>query len=73
MVKCVFRPQFHLGKNRMKNHSLKTEKSWTCQYHQAEKETLKELVTHFRKYPKLILRNPLLEFTRYKNPVLNFF
>jgi hypothetical protein len=46
MMKCLLRPWFQLGKNRRKI-SLKTERSLTYQYLQAEKETLEELCYSF--------------------------
>lgn len=74
MVECVFRPWFYLGKNSEK-HSLKTERSWTHQYHQAGKKsnkTLKDLVPYFTKYSKSVLRNILVNSQDTKAPALSF-
>lgn len=74
MVESVFRPWVYLGKNSEK-HSLKTERSWTHQYHQAGKKsnkTLKDLVPYFTKYSKSVLRNILMNSQDIKAPALSF-
>lgn len=62
-----------MGKNSEK-HSLKTERSWTHQYHQAggEKKKLKDLVPYFTKYSKSVLRNILVNSQDTKAPALSF-
>lgn len=74
MVECVFRPWFYLGKNSEK-HSLRTERSWTPQYHQAggKKKIIERSFSLFYKILQVCLKEHPHEFSRYKSPCPKLF